>query len=153
MLEAIRERFAEASVLVMSAAVADWRAKEVLGEKQPKLGERQTIELVRTPDILSELSKQSASQVMVGFAMETHTGVERAADKARRKGLDFICLNYPAREHTAFGGDDNEVTFVTPEGEAEALPLLSKLEVAERILDRVASLLAAGNVQRSDATG
>lgn len=78
---------------------------------------------------------------MVGFAMETHSGVERAADKARRKKLDFICLNYPAEAHTSFGGDDNEVTFVMPDGRAEALPLLPKREVADRLLDKVADLL------------
>ena len=64
-------------------------------EKQAKMGETQTLSLVRTPDILSELAKERGKQLMVGFAMETHQGVERAADKARRKGLEFICLNYP----------------------------------------------------------
>lgn len=143
MLAALQKHFSGSSVLVMSAAVADWRAKDVQKEKQPKLGERQTLELVRTPDILSELSRLRRQQVMVGFAMETQAGLERAAEKARRKGLDFICLNYPAREPSAFGGDDNEVTFVTPAGEAEALPLMSKREVAERLLDKVVRLLAA----------
>ena len=137
MLAALRKHFAETSVLIMSAAVADWRAAEVATEKQAKMGERQTLELVRTPDILSELAKERDAQLMVGFAMETHQGVERAADKARRKGLEFICLNYPTKAQTAFGGDNNEVTLVTPDGEAEKLPVMSKREVAERILDRV----------------
>ena len=73
--------------------------------------------------------------------METHQGVERAADKARRKALDFICLNYPMREGSAFGGDDNQVTFVTPDGEAEELPRMSKRAVADRLLERVVGLL------------
>ena len=137
MLAALRKHFAETSVLIMSAAVADWRVAEVATEKQAKMGEKQTLELVRTPDILSELAKERDAQLMVGFAMETHQGVERAADKARRKGLEFICLNYPTQAQTAFGGDDNEVTLVTPEGEAEKLPVMSKREVAERILDQI----------------
>ena len=145
MLEALRKHFAKASVLVMSAAVADWRGAEVATEKQAKMGERQTLELVRTPDILSELAKERDAQLMVGFAMETHQGVERAADKARRKGLEFICLNYPTQAQTAFGGDNNEVTLVTPEGEAEKLPVMSKREVAERILDRVLESLERKN--------
>ena len=141
MLSALSAHFGAADVLVMSAAVADWRAERVAVEKVAKIGEKQTLEFIRTPDILSELSKVRAQQVMVGFAMETHSGVERAADKARRKKLDFICLNYPAEAHTSFGGDDNEVTFVTPDGRAEALPLLPKHEVADRLLDKVAELL------------
>ena len=141
MLAALSTHFGAADVLVMSAAVADWRAEHTSAEKVAKIGERQTLDLVRTPDILGELAKARARQIMVGFAMETHQGVERAADKARRKGLDFICLNYPAKAHTAFGGDDNEVTFVTPDARAEALPLMSKREVADRLLDRVAGIL------------
>jgi phosphopantothenoylcysteine decarboxylase / phosphopantothenate---cysteine ligase len=141
MLDALAARFDEASVLVMTAAVADWRAAEVLEEKQAKMGDKQVLELVRTPDILETLVKRKARQVIVGFAMETHQGVERARDKARRKSLDFIVLNYPAREHSPFGGEDNEVTLVRPEGEARALPLMKKREVAEIILDEVLALL------------
>ena len=85
---------------------------------------------------------------MVGFAMETHQGVERAADKARRKGLTFICLNYPTRAGSAFGGDDNQVTIVSPEGDADELPRLSKRAVAEKILDRVLGVL-----EPADASG
>ena len=137
MLSALRKHFAAADALVMSAAVADWRLETIAKEKQAKMGERQTLELIRTPDILSELAKERKEQIMVGFAMETDKGVERAADKARRKGLDFICLNYPTKAQTAFGSDNNEITIVTPQGDAEALPIMSKLEIAHIILDRV----------------
>lgn len=143
MLEALAARFASCDLLVMSAAVADWRAPEVKTEKEAKMGERQTLELVRTPDILEALAHRKGSQVMVGFAMETHQGVERAADKARRKGLDFICLNYPTRSGSAFGGDDNEVTLVTPKGRVEALPRMSKRAVAEAILERATLLFSS----------
>lgn len=142
MLDALTAHFAACDLLVMSAAVADWRAPVVKGEKEPKQGERQTLELVRTPDILTALAALKVQQVMVGFAMETHQGVERAADKARRKGLELICLNYPTRSGSAFGGDSNQVTLVTPAGESEELPRMSKRAVAETILDRALPLFA-----------
>ncbi len=143
MLAALGAAFGESDVVVMSAAVADWRAAEILTEKEPKLGEAQTLHLVRTPDILSTLAPRKTRQVLVGFAMETHQGVARAADKARRKQLELICLNYPTRAGSAFGGDDNEVTLVTPAGDAEALPRMSKRAVADAIFDRVLTLLEA----------
>ncbi|MDQ3397189.1 MAG: bifunctional phosphopantothenoylcysteine decarboxylase/phosphopantothenate--cysteine ligase CoaBC, partial [Deinococcota bacterium] len=60
--------------------------------------------------------------------------------KAQRKGLDFICLNYPAKEHTPFGGDDNQVTLVRPDGATEPLPLMSKRELAHIILSRAEAI-------------
>ncbi len=143
MCAALVRHFDDATMLVMSAAVADWRAAERKTQKEPKQGDDKTIALVRTPDILETLAPRRNGQVMVGFAMETDRGVERAADKARRKQLDFICLNYPGRAETAFGGDSNQVTFVTSSGELDDLPLLSKREVAERILDRAKEVAAA----------
>ncbi len=140
MLEALSARLEAADALVMTAAVADWRAAQVKRDKEPKAGERQLLELVRTPDILEALAPRKGERVFVGFAMETSAGVERAREKARRKKLDFICLNYPTRQGTAFGGDENEVTLVPPEGEAEALPRMGKLELAHLILDRIAAL-------------
>lgn len=145
MLRALSAHLGEADTLVMTAAVADWRAVDIPQEKQSKMGERQTLDLIRTPDILSELAPHKGNRVFVGFAMETQQGVERAADKARRKGLDFICLNYPKREGSAFGGDDNQITLVMPTGEAETWPRMSKRAVADAILDRVQSQLAKTN--------
>lgn len=140
MLEALRQPFNAASLLVMTAAVSDWRAPHIQEEKQAKMGERQTVTLVRTPDILEALAGHKTKQVMVGFAMETHEGVARAQAKAQRKGLDFICLNYPAKEHTPFGGDDNQVTLVRPDGATEPLPLMSKRELAHIILSRAEAI-------------
>jgi len=145
MLEALTAHFDACDVLVMSAAVADWRAAEVKTEKEAKVGDAQNLRLVRTPDILSTLAPRKKRQVMVGFAMETHQGVERAAAKARRKALEFICLNYPTRAGSAFGGDDNQVTLVTPQGDADELPRMSKRAVAETILDRVVRVLGVAD--------
>jgi phosphopantothenoylcysteine decarboxylase/phosphopantothenate--cysteine ligase len=141
MLAALKPPFAEADLLVMTAAVADWRAAHPAAEKQPKLGETLVVELVRTPDILATLAADKRHQVMIGFAMETDQGVARAAEKARRKRLELICLNYPTRAGSAFGGDENEVTLVTPDGKAEPLPRMRKRALADLLLDRALALL------------
>lgn len=135
MLEALKNTFDSCDILVMTAAVADWRAKHIATEKQPKMGDEQTLELIRTPDILSHLKPLRKKQIMIGFAMETDKGVERAADKANRKGLDFICLNYPTQEGTSFGGDENQITLVRPNGDSEKLPRMTKRALADIILD------------------
>ncbi|MFC4639170.1 bifunctional phosphopantothenoylcysteine decarboxylase/phosphopantothenate--cysteine ligase CoaBC [Deinococcus hohokamensis] len=130
----------DAAIVVMTAAVADYRAAERAGEKQAKVAGDVTLHLTPNPDILAELGRSKGERVLVGFAMETHAGVERAALKAARKNADFILLNYPTREGTAFGGDDNEVTLVRPDGSHQAWPRLSKREVAQRLLDEAAAL-------------
>jgi phosphopantothenoylcysteine decarboxylase/phosphopantothenate--cysteine ligase len=142
MLAEVESEFAACDALIMTAAVADWRAARVAEEKASKRGDSLTVELVRTPDILERLAGVRERQVVVGFAMETQEGVARAADKARRKRLDFICLNYPTRHGSAFGGDQNEVTIVTADGTAEPLPRMSKRELAHLILGRVVRLMA-----------
>ncbi len=140
MLNALTKHFDSADILVMTAAVADWRKADIATEKQSKMGETQTLDLVRTPDILTNLKPLRKKQIMVGFAMETHKGVERAADKASRKGLDFICLNYPTQEGTSFGGDDNQITIVKPTGDYEKLERMSKRAIADIIFDRALTL-------------
>ncbi|WP_407570887.1 bifunctional phosphopantothenoylcysteine decarboxylase/phosphopantothenate--cysteine ligase CoaBC [Deinococcus altitudinis] len=141
---AVLEAAQDAQMVVMTAAVADYRAADQLTEKQAKVAQDLTISLVPNPDILAELGGSKGGRVLVGFAMETHAGVERAAAKAQRKNADFILLNYPTQEGSAFGGDDNQVTLVRPDGTSEAWPRLSKLEVAQRLLTEAAKLLPAG---------
>ncbi|SMB88585.1 bifunctional phosphopantothenoylcysteine decarboxylase/phosphopantothenate--cysteine ligase CoaBC [Deinococcus hopiensis] len=137
----------QADLVVMTAAVADYRAAERAGEKQAKVAGDVTVLLTPNPDILAELGQNKGDRVLVGFAMETHAGVERAALKAQRKNADFILLNYPTREGTAFGGDDNEVTLVRPDGSHEAWPRLSKREVARRLLDEAARVRLSQNAR------
>lgn len=131
----------DAQIVVMTAAVADYRAAAAATEKQAKVAGDVTIHLTPNPDILAELGREKGDRVLVGFAMETHAGVERAAGKAARKNADFILLNYPTQAGTAFGGDDNEVTLVRADGSHEAWPRTSKREVARRLLDEAARLL------------
>lgn len=125
----------DADIVVMTAAVADYRAAQASGEKQAKVAGDVTLQLTPNPDILAELGQSRGRRVLVGFAMETHAGVERAAAKAARKNADFILLNYPTREGTSFGGDDNQVTLVRADGSSQDWPRLSKREVARRLLD------------------
>ena len=137
---------ADADLVVMTAAVADYRAAEPAGEKQAKVAQEVSLRLVPNPDILAELGAENLSagrsrRVLVGFAMETHAGAERAAAKAQRKNADFMLLNYPTQQSTAFGGDDNQVTLVRPDGHAEAWPRLSKREVAHRLLTEARRLI------------
>lgn len=157
MADALTRHFDACDVLVMSAAVADWRPRERADRKESKNNGGRELSLVRTPDILESLATRRSHQVMVGFAMETHEGVERAAAKARDKGLAFILLNYPspdvphggaARDGGAgavgFGADASEVTLVQPDGSAEPWPRLSKRDLADALLDRVRPLLEGG---------
>lgn len=130
-----------ADLVVMTAAVADYRAADVATEKRAKTTDEVTLTLVKNPDILATLGADKGTRVLVGFAMETHAGVERAASKARAKNADLIVLNYPTKKSSGFGGDYNEVTFVWGDGSAEALPRLTKREVADRILTEAARLL------------
>ena len=135
-----------ADIVVMTAAVADYRAAELATEKQAKVAGDVTIHLTPNPDILAELGRNKGQRVLVGFAMETHAGVERAAGKAQRKNADFILLNYPTREGTAFGGDDNQVTLVRADGTHEDWPRTTKREVARKLLDE-ALKVRQGRVQ------
>ncbi|WP_027483787.1 bifunctional phosphopantothenoylcysteine decarboxylase/phosphopantothenate--cysteine ligase CoaBC [Deinococcus pimensis] len=140
MREATLARFEDADVVVMTAAIADYRAANPSAEKKPKSSEALTVELAPNPDFFVEMGARKGRRVLVGFAMETHAGVERAADKARRKNADFVLLNYPTREGTGFGGETNQVTLVRADGSSDAWPLMSKREVAERLLDEAARL-------------
>jgi phosphopantothenoylcysteine decarboxylase/phosphopantothenate--cysteine ligase len=137
MHEAVVRECAGADVLVMAAAVADYRPASPAEQKIKRTKEGLSLELVRTPDILSEVS----GVVRVGFAAESERLVENAADKLKRKGLDLIVANDITAPGSGFGTDTNEVTIIGREGKPEKLPLLGKYEVAHRIFDRVASLL------------
>lgn len=141
MLAALQRHWESCDALVMAAAVADWRPRDRAAEKQPKQGEEQTVTLLRTPDILETLAAGKGERVLVGFAMETDRGVERAQEKAQKKRLDFICLNYPTRPGSGFGGDMNEITIVTPDGASEQLGPATKRSLADDILDRALPLL------------
>lgn len=127
-----------ADVLIMAAAVSDFRPASV-GEQKIKKGEGGlTLELVRNPDFLLEIPD---TIVKVGFAAETEDLMDNAAKKLAEKRLDLICANDVSAEDAGFGVDTNRVTILDREGGAQELPLLTKSEVAHRILDRVVPYL------------
>ena len=144
MLEATRAAFADCDVLVMSAAVADYRPVESRDGKIDKsASDRLDIALEPTVDILASLATARTRQVLVGFAAEHGDGgLARARDKRARKGLDVIVHNDVAVEGIGFEGDDNAVTIIGPADEEQTVSRTSKAGCAERILDVVAPLLA-----------
>ena len=137
MRQAILERYPWAKAVVMAAAVADYRPAEVLKDKEPKAEAEKTIRLVPNPDILKELGERKEGRVLVGFAMETASGLERAQEKLRRKNLDLIALNWVNREGVGFGSPENEVVLIARDGRVLELPRMEKRQVAHRMLDLV----------------
>jgi phosphopantothenoylcysteine decarboxylase/phosphopantothenate--cysteine ligase len=143
MQAALGEAFDAADLLVMTAAVADFRPVAPAQHKLSKGslgGEGNTLALERTDDILAGLSARASGQILVGFAMETQDLLASARRKLDAKGLHLIVANHLRTEGAGFGTTTNVVTLVDREG-SEELPLLSKEEVADRILDRAAPLL------------
>jgi phosphopantothenoylcysteine decarboxylase / phosphopantothenate---cysteine ligase len=142
---AARQEFGSADVLLMAAAVADFRPREAEAAKISKAGRKDlSLELEPTPDVLGELVPlRRSGQTLVGFAAEHGEGaVERAREKLRRKGLDAVAVNDISRRDIGFDVGDNEVTIVTEAG-AEPVPRGPKSAVAAAILDAVENLRAA----------
>ena len=127
--------FQTADALVMTAAVLDFRPEHVSASKIKKTGERLHLDLVPNDDFLVELGAQKADRVVVGFAMETDDPLENARRKLRKKHLDLIVLNDLNVAGAGFSVDTNVVTFIEPDGRTDALPLMPKQDVADRILD------------------
>ena len=141
MREAVLAALPSADALVMAAAVADFRPKKTSDTKIARDGAGLTLELEPTSDILAEAvqtaRKNAARQtVIVGFAAETGS-LERAPAKAARKGVELMVANDVAEVGSGFGTDTNKVTIIEPNGPAEEWPLMSKRQVADRLLDRV----------------
>ena len=146
MRTAVLEALPGADALIMAAAVADFRPSRQASRKLTR-DRAPVLELEPTEDILAEAAQVARRQhrrpVLVGFAAETGS-LERAAEKARRKGVDLLVANDVLEPGAGFGVDTNRVTIVSPGGAPEPWPLMSKRDVADRLLDRVAALLAAG---------
>jgi phosphopantothenoylcysteine decarboxylase/phosphopantothenate--cysteine ligase len=145
MKEAMLSHLADASVVVMAAAVADYRPATEEKSKIKKGPGPRTLKLVRTDDILMEISRRRAShQTLVGFAAETEDLEARAREKLQKKKLDLVVANDVTRNGAGFASDTNQVILLAKKGGAEELPLLSKMEVAERILDRIEAMRGHG---------
>ncbi len=139
MRDAVVSECADAELLVMAAAVADYQPAEAVGQKIKRRQEGLSLSLVRTPDILAEVEPR-AGLVRVGFAAESEDLVANARKKLEEKGLDLIVANDVTAEGAGFGADTNKVTLLDRKGEHD-VPLMSKYDVAGSILDSVAPLL------------
>jgi phosphopantothenoylcysteine decarboxylase/phosphopantothenate--cysteine ligase len=136
MLHAVLGQLDATTILIMAAAVADYRPSTHAPKKMKKQ-ESLTVELLRNPDILAEAGRQKESRILVGFAAETEDLVSNAREKLHKKHLDLIVAN---DIRVGFGGETTRVTILDRQGQVEELPELSKREVAHQILDRVVAV-------------
>ena len=147
MHEAVASRIGGVDVSVFAAAVADFRPTDpsAVKVKRERTGPGMEVRLEENPDVaLDTRDARKPGSLTVGFALETNDVLENARRKLERKGFDLLVANDATEEGAGFGGTTNRVTILDPEGGRESLPLLSKDEVAERILDRVEGRLADG---------
>src|SRR4030043_1458930 len=141
MRKAVFNSLEGSSVVIKAAAVSDYRPK-VISEKKIKKGESDTtLALERTKDILEELGKKKGNRILIGFAAETEDLIANAKKKLQEKNLDFIVVNDVTKPGAGFGLDTNQVKILYPSGKVRELPLMSKEEVSQVILDDVVKLL------------
>ncbi len=141
MRKAVLTRLEGCSVVVKAAAVSDYRPKEVRGMKLKKTALTVALELERTKDILEEIGKKKGKRILVGFAAETEDLVSNARKKLKEKNLDLIVANDVTQTGAGYGSETNRVKLLYPSGEVKDLPLMSKEEVSQVILDEVLRLL------------
>jgi phosphopantothenoylcysteine decarboxylase / phosphopantothenate---cysteine ligase len=138
MREAALKLLPQASIVIKTAAVADYRPRVAAGQKIKRKGSV-TLDLEPTPDILKELAHRKTSQIIVGFAAETENVLENARQKLVAKNLDAIVVNDVSREGVGFDSDRNAVTIITRD-EVIEVPETTKWEVAQRVLDQIVRL-------------
>ena len=134
MLKAVKENIRWCDVLVMAAAVADWRPAAVSAQKLKKRDKLLTIRLEPTTDILLAVRSKKGRRMFIGFAAETGHLLEEARRKLKTKSLNLIVANDVSRRDAGFDADTNKVTFMAADGEITDLPLMSKLAVAGRLI-------------------
>ncbi len=142
MSAAVGEKISRADILVMAAAVADYRPVKMRKRKVKKVDQRWNLTLERTPDILAETATCSPRPLRIGFAAETENLLRNAKAKLDQKDLDLIIANNIIIPGSGFGADKNQVAIIDRNGCIEELPLLDKSQVAQQILDKVVKLLA-----------
>jgi phosphopantothenoylcysteine decarboxylase/phosphopantothenate--cysteine ligase len=146
MRQAVENVTLQADALIMAAAVADYRPRKRAKDKIKKGKAGLTLELECTPDILGTVK---GDFIKVGFAAESSNVLENARAKLKQKRLDLIVANDITASDSGFGTDTNRVTIIDRKGKIDSLPLLSKREVADRVLDQVAALLPKPKSRRS----
>ncbi|EIA16596.1 bifunctional phosphopantothenoylcysteine decarboxylase/phosphopantothenate--cysteine ligase CoaBC [Clostridium perfringens] len=135
MFNAIKDEFKDADIVIKSAAVADYKAKNYSNEKIKKTGDDLNLIFERDRDILKTLGDMKKNQILVGFAAESSNLKENAKGKLERKNLDYIVANDISKSETGFASDENKVTIISKSGEEVSLEKMSKREVAKNIFD------------------
>ncbi|MEK7224562.1 MAG: phosphopantothenoylcysteine decarboxylase, partial [Bacteroidota bacterium] len=144
MYKACHDKFSDADIAVMAAAVADYTPASPAPEKIKKKEQNLVLELVKTKDILKSLGeKKKQGQVLVGFALETENEKDNAKEKLKKKNADLIVLNSLKDAGAGFGHDSNKVTIFGKEGQEFNFPLKSKEAVAKDIVDTIIRLYYA----------
>lgn len=136
MNEAGLRYFPQSTLVIMAAAISDYRPKKSYSQKVKKDASTLNVELERTQDVLKQMGRKKKNQFLVGFALETENLEENARKKLKDKNLDMVVANGPA----GLAGATNEVLIINREGALEHVPFLDKDEIADRILDRVVRL-------------
>jgi phosphopantothenoylcysteine decarboxylase/phosphopantothenate--cysteine ligase len=148
MRKAVLSHMEGASVVIKAAAVSDYRPRRI-SQKKIKKGESDTtLALERTRDILEELGKKKGNRILIGFAAETEDLIANAETKLRGKNLDLIVANDVTQPGAGFGLDTNQVKIIYPSGQVKDLPLMTKEEVSQLILDEVVGLLKKRKKQK-----
>lgn len=135
MYESIMKYYDDSDIVIMSAAVADYKSKEISKQKIKKGEGNLHIELVRDKDILNTLGEKKKNQILVGFAAESENVLENAKGKLQRKNLDYIVANDITSKDTGFASDDNKVTIISKDLNETVLNKMSKREVAGELFD------------------
>jgi phosphopantothenoylcysteine decarboxylase/phosphopantothenate--cysteine ligase len=141
MRDAVMDKLEWAQVVIMSAAVSDYRPRDQMDQKLKKSSDEINIALVRNPDILAEIGGNKGDRVLIGFAAETENLISNALQKLRSKNLDMVIANNVKEEGSGFGSDTNIVTLIDRSGKAEKLPILPKTEVAHIVIDILSSMI------------
>lgn len=139
MKKVVEKEFTDADCLIMAAAVADYRAKDVADSKMKKTSEDEiSIDLIKNPDILKEIClNKRKNQLVVGFCAESENILENAKEKIQKKGCDFLVANDISRSDIGFSSDYNEVYIVDKKLNVQKIEKASKSQIARRILEEV----------------
>lgn len=141
MYEAVYSNFKDADILIKSAAVADYRPKNIYSSKIKKKDDDLKLELERTDDILKSMGELKENQIIVGFAAETDDLIENAKGKIEKKNLDFIVANDVKQEGAGFANETNIVKIISRDSNIESLPIMSKKELSKVICDKIIDII------------
>ena len=138
MKEAVEKEFEKADCIIMAAAVADYRVKEISSQKMKKTADEEiTLKLVKNPDILKEISSKKQNQLIVGFCAESENLIENAKEKIVKKGCDYLIANDISRKDIGFSSDYNEVTILAKNGGMKKLKRADKMTIARQIFEEI----------------